>query len=432
VSVTAIWAKRFGAAQNQSSHSIAVDQSGNVAITGSYINSVDFGDGALPQSVKNDAFLANLDPTAQHRWARSFNSSAHESAGNDVKFDGAGNTIASGGFYGTVNFGGGPLASPWGFSMYAAKYAPDGTHVWSKQYGKAGGVGATYQCDVDDVGNVYLGAGYSAGVVDFGCGPLAPAGDYDALVAKLDPAGNCLWSKRFGDAGFQQTSGAAVDASGNVIITGILGGTTDFGGGPLTSGGGQDVFVAKFDSVGNHLWSKHFSSPGNQLGMGLATSQTGDIAIIGIFSGTLDFGGNPMTSAGGEDGFVAMFDATGNHLWSKRVGSALSDGVRSVAIDKWGNVGIIGYFHGTVDLGGDPLVSAGGLDMVMAKFGGADGKHLWSARFGDSANQVGQGIDFDSMGYAHVTGDFVGSVDFGTGPLVSAGGTDMFIAKFPP
>lgn len=432
VSVTAIWAKSFGAAQDQSSHNIAVDSSGNVAMTGSYQNVIDFGGGGLPQSIKNDAFLANLDPTAQHRWAKAFSSSTQESAGNDVSFDGLGNTINAGGLKGTVNFGGGPLDSPWGFSIYAAKYAPDGTHVWSKQYGQAGGIGAAYQSDVDDAGNVYLGASYSAGIVDFGCGPLVPAGDYDALVAKLDPAGNCLWSKRFGDAAFQQTSGAAVDASGNVIITGILNGTTDFGGGPLTSNGGQDVFVAKFDAVGNHLWSKRFGSAGNQLGMGIATSKTGDIAIIGYFGGTLDFDANPMISAGGEDGFVAVLDASGKHVWSRRIGGSQNDGVRSAAFDNWGNVGIIGYFVNTIDLGDGPLQSAGGFDIMLAKYSGADGKHLWSARFGDAANQVGQGIAFDAKGYTHITGDFVNSVDFGTGPLISTGGIDVFVAKFPP
>lgn len=432
VSVAAIWAKSFGAAQDQSSHSIAVDPAGKIAITGSYQNAIDFGGGMLPQAIKNDAFLTNLDPTGQFIWSRAFGSATHESAGNHVSFDGSSNTVNAGGFYGTVDFGGGSLSSPWGFSIYAAKYAADGTHLWSKQYGQAGGVGAAYQGDVDELGNVYISAGYSAGVVDFGCGPLSPAGDYDALVAKLDPAGNCIFSKRFGDGSFQQASAVAVDASGNVIIAGILSGTTDFGGGPLTSAAGQDVFVAKLDPTGNHLWSKRFGGAGNQIGIGVATSQAGDIAVTGWMTGTLDFGGNPMTSAGGDDGFVAVLDSSGNHLWSKRIGGTGHDGLRSAAFDKWGNVGVIGYFSSTIDVGNGPLVSAGGLDIVLAKFGGADGKHLWSARFGDSANQVGLGIAVDPTGHTYVTGDFASSVDFGTGPLLATGGIDVFVAKFPP
>jgi hypothetical protein len=50
----------------------------------------------------------------------------------------------------------------------------------------------------------------------------------------------------------------AVDGAGNVLLTGDFDGTVDFGGGPLTSAGSDDIFVAKLDAQGNHLWSKRF------------------------------------------------------------------------------------------------------------------------------------------------------------------------------
>jgi hypothetical protein len=430
VSVTAIWAKRFGAAQDQSSHDITVDLAGNPAITGSYQNVVDLGGGPLPHAVSNDAFVAKLDPAGGLVWNRAFNS-AQQSAGNNVRFDRFGNAVVSGGFWATVDFGGGPLTTPASPGVFVAKYASDGAHLWSKGFGTAGGAGAAYQSSSDAMGNVYVAVFYTGGAFDFGCGPLPPAGGYDALMAKLDPDGNCLWSKRFGDAGFQQNSAAAVDPGGNVFIAGILTGTVDFGGGPLTSAGGQDVFVAKFDPLGNHLWSKRFGDAGDQLAIEIAATDAGGVAVVGWFSGTLDFGGNPLTNAGGVDAFVATLDGAGSPVWSKRFGAAHDDGFYSVAVDKWGDVGVTGFFHDAVDFGGGPLVSAGGSDIVVAKLDSA-GNHLWSQRFGDAQDQVGLGIAFDGAARTYLTGTVAGSVDFGTGPLVSAGGTDIFVAKLPP
>lgn len=431
VSVTAIWAQRYGTTNNQLVTGIGLDMTGNPGIVGWYRSVLDFGGGPLPQPVVNDGYAVKLDTTGTFVWNRAFPSPA-EVVPNNIQFDDSGNGVVSGSFRQTVDLGGGPLTAKSPNNMFAAKYTLAGAHVWSKRFGETGGEGSLLQSDVDAAGNVYLSAVYSAGVVDFGCGPLAPAGDYDALVAKLDPTGKCVWSKRLGDAGFQQASAIAADMLGNVVIVGILGGTTDFGGGPLTSNGGQDVFVAKLDPSGNHLWSKHFGDALDQFGMNLAVAPDGEIALSGWFAGTLDFGGSPMMSAGAHDGFVARLDANGNHLWSKPIGGLNDDAVKSVAFDKWGNVVMTGFFRNTIDFGAGPMVSAGGTDIVMAKFAGANGKPLWGKRFGDAAEQMGVGIAVDPMGYTFVVGNFDGILDLGLGPLVSAGNFDVFAAKFPP
>jgi hypothetical protein len=314
--------------------------------------------------------------------------------------------------------------------MFVAKYAPDGSYVWSKSFGQGGGIGAVYQTASDAMGNVFVAAGYSAGVVDFGCGALPPAGNFDALLAKLDPMGNCVWSKRFGDAGFQQTSAVAVDALGNVIIAGILGGTVDFGGGPLIGAGGEDVFVAKLDPTGQHLWSKRYGDAQDQVVGGIVVGPTGDIAVVGSFKGTIDFGGNPLTSAGGFDGFVAQLDAEGNQVWSRSFGGSQDDGATSVAVDGAGDVALTGTFRGTADLGGGPLAAGGGADIVVAKYDAA-GKHLWSRLYGDALDQFGNGVAFDAAGHLYLSASVNGSVDFGLGPLTSAGGLDTVIAELP-
>ena len=114
--------------------------------------------------------------------------------------------------------------------------------------------------------------------------------------------------------------GVAVDASGNVIITGHFYSTTDFGGGALTSVGNEDIFVAKFAPDGTHLWSNRFGDGSSEYGRSTAADASGNIIVVGVLYGSVDFGGGTLTDAGSGDIFVAKFGSDGTHLWSKRYG----------------------------------------------------------------------------------------------------------------
>jgi hypothetical protein len=138
-------------------------------------------------------------------------------------------------------------------------------------------------------------AGVAYGEVDFGGGPLLSAGQSDIVAAKLDAAGKHLWSKRFGDGDPQHGYSVATDGAGNVVLTGLLYGTVDFGGGPLTSAGGSDIFVAKLDAFGNHVWSKRFGDASTQFGASVAVDSPGNVLLYG----TVDFGGGPVPNGGG-------------------------------------------------------------------------------------------------------------------------------------
>ena len=119
--------------------------------------------------------------------------------------------------------------------------------------------------------------------------------------------GKHLWSKGFGDGSHQAAEAVAVDASGNVIVTGNFEGTVDFGGGALTSTGSRDIFVAKFGSDGAHLWSKSFGAGDDQITQAVTVDASGNVIVTGWFYGTVDFGGGALTSAGSFDIFVAKF-----------------------------------------------------------------------------------------------------------------------------
>jgi hypothetical protein len=186
-----------------------------------------------------------------------------------------------------------------------------------------------------------------------------------------------LLSQRFGGVIDQLGVGVAVDGSGNVVVTGEFEGTVDFGGGPLTSTGSYDIFLAKFDEAGNHVWSRRFGDASEQYGMSVTVDVSGNVIVTGRFDGTVDFGGAALTSAGNWDIFVAKFDEASNHLWSDSYGDESNQSGSGVAVDGSGNVIVTGRFDGTVDFGSGPLTSAGNWDIFVAKFDEA-GNHLWS------------------------------------------------------
>lgn len=367
--------------------------------------------------------------TLTHEWSERIGGRTDD-GGRAIAADAAGNVLVTGYCSGTVDLGGGPLTSAGGCDIFVAKFDPGGNHTWSKRFGGSSiDVDRGYGIATDKAGNVLVTGSFS-GTVDFGGGPLTSAGGSDIFVAKFDPSGNHLWSGCFGGSNADEGQSITTDVAGAVLVTGYFSETADFGGNPLTSAGGSDAFVAKFGSGGTHLWSERIGGSDPDRGQGVATDTAGNVLVTGSFSGTADFGGGPLTSAGGRDIFVAKFDSGGNHMWSGRFGGSVADVGSSIAADRAGNVVVTGYFQGTADFGGGPLTSAGAWDVFVAKFD-SRGHHAWSARFGGWSLENGRSITTDAAGFVLVTGSVRSTVDFGGGPLTPLD-FDMFVAKFDP
>jgi hypothetical protein len=425
--LTHLWSRRFGDANSQSAGlSVATDASRNVIVAGAFPGTVNFGGGNLTSAGGFDIFVAKFDTTGTHEWSQRFGDVTDQSA-YSVATDGSGNVIVAGGFVGTVNFGGNDLTSAGLADIFVAKFDAAGVHQWSQRFGDQDNQ-LPKSVATDASGNVIV-TGDFAGAVDFGGGSLTSAGSGDIFVAKLNSAGVHQWSQRFGDQTNQVPQSVTTDANGNVVVTGGFGGTVDFGGGALTSAGLDDIFVAKFGAGGVHQWSQRFGDASNQLGQSVATDASGNVIVAGPLQGAADFGGGSLTSAGSVDIFVAKFDAGGVHQWSQRFGDPLGQFPRSVATDARGNVILVGDLGGMVDFGGGNLTSAGSADIFIAQFD-AGGDHQWSRHFGDANAQVGQCVATDAGRNVIVAGAFQGTVNFGGGNLTSAGGLDIFLAKF--
>jgi hypothetical protein len=277
-------------------------------------------------------------------------------------------------------------------------------HRWSQVFGDAGGQVA-YSAATDAAGNVVI-VGWFDGTVDFGGDELTTAGTLDIFVAKFDGTGAHLWSLRTGDAVVQLARSVATDPAGNVLVAG----TWD-----------DHVYVAKFSDAGVPQWSHHFGDGGQEC-RGVATDASGNVIITGEFYGTVNFGGSDLSSPAFENVFVAKFDGAGVHQWSDHFGNSSVQTGLAVATDAGSNVIISGALGGTASFGGPAITGAG----YLVKFD-PSGVHQWSKGF----NAGGMySVSADASGNVIAGGSFFGTVNFGGSNLTSAGSEDIFIAKF--
>ncbi|WP_193172709.1 SBBP repeat-containing protein [Nisaea nitritireducens] len=371
--------------------------------------------------------------------------------GDSIQVDSSGNSYVTGYFGGTVDFDPGAgtvnLTSAGNQDIFIAKYDSSGGLVWAKG---VGGTNSDYgrSIEIDSSGNSYV-TGQFQGTADFDPSGvtqnLTSAGSSDIFIAKYDGSGDLVWAKSVGGTSADDSKSIQVDSSGNSYVTGYFDGTVDFDPSGvtqnLTSAGGNDIFIAKYDSNGGLVWAKNLGGTGGDQGDSIQVDSSGNSYAAGNFQGTSDFDPSGvtqnLTSAGGNDAFFAKYDSSGALVWAKNVGGTDYDAVNSIQVDSSGNSYVTGIFQGTADFDPDAgvtnLTSAGLYDTFIAKYDSSGGL-VWAKNIGGTENDIGLSVAVDSSGNSYVTGDFKGTADFdpgaGTTNLTSAGARDIFIAKY--
>lgn len=409
-----LWVDVFRGPHRDSGESLASGRDGEIVVAAQFGFDIHFGGDPIFTTGTGGA-VVKFDSGGNHIWSQGLVGSGNAYP-RHIAVDPHGNVSVTGEFSGTVDYGGGEISATSG--IFVAQYDNAGTHIWSRAIERSGlsqirGIGA------DALGNVTI-TGSFRNTIDFGGGPLT-ATIVDAFVVQYDSVGDFAWARTFKTVG----TDIVVEPMGDIIVTGLFRSTSDFGGGPIVTTT-DSIFLVRYDSGGNHIWSK---SVGTGQVQAVAVGPDGNIVITGRFHGTRDFGGGPIWSVGGTDIFLAQYDSTGNHIWSKRMGGAGFDDGFGVDIDLLGNIVVTGTFFEEVDFGGGLISSAGKSDIFVAEYNNA-GDHIWSEGIGgEFLDYHGDGT-VDRFGEVIVTGSFTGSIDFGDGLIRSRSDTDMFLMKF--
>jgi hypothetical protein len=390
------------------------DGLGGVVIAAGFYQPVDFGAGTLAPVTFGDLAIVRYDADGAVTWQRHVIPDADGYlTANAMASDTTGAVYVGGTLWsGSVDFGGGPLV---GMSEgFLVKFDAAGDHVWSRLVGNLEFV------TLATAGDRLAVIGNNNQTTDLGGGPMPTPGSANICAGVLDLAGNHLWSAQWGNTLQQWALGGGIDAAGNLTVAGTVTGAVDFGGGDLTAVN-VDLALASYDAAGNHRWSQLFAGTFGYFYItgDCAVAPDGRSAITGWFTGDVDFGGGIMT--GGErDVFVAVHDTDGAYVWARGMGGASNDAGQSVSIDAEGVVAVSGLFEGPVDFGGGDLTGPGGNDLFLATYDAA-GDHLGSWAYGSADYDDMISVDQTPSGDLAIWGFAAGGADFGFGPSASWG-----------
>ena len=366
------WSSYLGGSATDHGRGIAVDASGNALVTGGTYSSGWVSGGWDPSyNGGKDAFVAKLSPTGGHIWSTYLGGSDSDS-GRGIAVDASGNVLVTGKTRSSGWVSGGWDTSLDGVvDAFVVKLSPTGGHVWSSYLGGSSGDSGR-GIAVDASGNALVtGSTSSSGWVSGGW-DTSHNGTSDAFVVKLSPTGGHIWSSYLGGSVEDYGYGIAVDASGNALVTGGTQSSGWVSGGWDTSyNGGWDAFVAKLSPTGGHIWSSYLGGSGYEgdHGYGIAVDASGNVLVTGrTFSSGWVSGGWDTSHNGSGDAFVAKLSPTGGHIWSSYLGGSNAEEGWGIAVDASGNALVTGYTtsSGWVSGGWDTSYN-GGSDAFVAK-----------------------------------------------------------------
>ena len=375
-----LWTARYNGsgASDELPTTLALDGSGNVYVTGNAYS-----------GNQGDYLTLKYSTTGQQQWAARYNgpASGYDLA-RDLAVDAAGNVAVTG----TSDNGS-------SYDYATVRYSTTGQQLWAARYN---GGGNSY----DEATGVALDAAGNVAVTGFAD---VGSGNWDYVTLKYgSTSGQPLWEARYNgsDSSYEEAKDVAVDAAGNVAVTGRS----------FNNSGQSDYATVKYAAAsGQQLWASRYNSPaaGDEQAVSLAVDATGNVAVTGISN----------TSSIDSDYATLKYDATsGQPLWEARYTDALAinndDQAKDIAVDAAGNVYVTGSSAG----------SGSRYDYATIKYS-ASGAKLWEARYdgpGDSFDTA-ISVAVDAAGNVYVTG--TSNSDYAT-IKYSPTGQELWVARY--
>jgi hypothetical protein len=340
------WSAAFGGAALDASKGVAVGPDNTVYVAGYFEGDIDFGGaiGVKKTAGKSDAFVAKLSADGKPEWAQTFGA-AREDTANGIAVRGD-RIVVVGNFDDELKLGEYAHKAAGSDDAFVAAFDPKGNVRWLWTFGGVDSDGANAVAPTPDGGWV-VGGSYSD-AIDIGSFHLKSKGRTDAMLIKLKATGDVEWIKSFGGRYDDTILHVACDANGNIYIQGHFKDVADFGGQPLKAAGGSDndIVLAKYDTNGDHVWSQRFGNAFNDVAGGLAVDRAGNITMVGSFDHSISFGeGDDHQSLGEADAYIARFTTDGKLQWARTFGAEREDVAWGVAADEAGNTVTTGWFQ---------------------------------------------------------------------------------------
>ncbi|MFI5211429.1 MAG: SBBP repeat-containing protein [Ignavibacteria bacterium] len=370
-SVGQVWANRYNGSGNSLdvSNAIAMDQTGNIYVTG-YSTGI---------TTSKDYKTIKYSPNGVLLWEASFSGPIN---GGDYSYalalDASGNVYVTG----RVDYG-----APTNTDIVTIKYNSLGVQQWFARYNGTYGIfeeGKVIQ--VDNSGNVYVGGR---------C--LNSTSTSDFITIKYAPDGTQSWVAIYNGPGNNEDyiTSLVLDNSGNVYIA----------GGSIGSNTGSDFVTIKYNTAGVQQWVKRYNSPtnGGDAAVGVKVDSQGNI----ITGGFTDMGPSESYNF-----LTIKYDANGTIIWEKQYNGSSStlDLATCMTIDAADNIYLTGLTTNNTPFGLDS-------NYVTIKYN-SSGQLQWASFYNGPNNSVdiSRSISVDNSLNVYISGSSkgIGSDDFVT------------------
>ena len=465
------------------------------------------------------AFIVKYNSSGTAQWATTISSSSSDITNPSIAVDNNGNVYVTGTFqvsatirsFSSAGGSGGPITltsygtlTSAGFTdVFIVKYNTSGIAQWANSIGSADN-DQGYSIAFDTSGNVYVTGSYGANatirsfvsgggggaitLTSFGTLTSASSSG-DAFIVKYNSSGVAQWATSIEsiqpDIGFS----IAVDNSSNVYVcvyfseqpitiksySTVTAGTiilTSYGTITPNVDKTDNISVIKYSSSGIVQWATDIETFSNSTNAAVAVDNLGNVYITALFNNsaiinnfTSGSGGGAITltpygtiTTVGDNSYIVKYNSSGIAQWATCIGSATTDSGRCIAVDNSGNVYLTGYFSSTVtiknfsNVGGGSitltsygtLAPAGSFDAFIVKYN-TSGSAQWATTIGSTGQDFGLSIAVDNAGNVCVAGVFTGTATIknassggGGGPITltsygtlqSSGSRDAFIVKY--
>ena len=304
---------------------------------------------------------------------------------------------------------------------------------------------------IDAAGNTYVVATFQNSTTVGGT-QLTSRGDLDAYVAKYSPAGALEWVQQIGSTSTERAAAVAVDAQGNVYVTGRYVQDVSLGNGlTLTwaSSLAAKVYVVCYSPQGQPLWARQGNTGGNYGGggSGLGLDAQGNVYVTGLFTGAIAFGTTRLTLPGGglaSGLFLAKYNSAGTLQWATlacdflAIAGTLTYEEPTLAVSPNGAAYVLNVFSEQARFGGGAvlLTPRGQWDGLAAKFS-PSGTREWVAQVGGTDIDELNDAVADAADNLYLSGYFRGTTaSVGVGPalttLTGVSFSNVYLVKLTP
>ena len=265
--------------------SLAIDNNNDVMMTGSFVETANFGNGVTTTSFHQlDLFVAKYSKNGTCLWAFSEGGYNADWA-YDIAVDGNGNFAIAGSFDDTLNLSGNTLIAKGNGDAIVAFYDSLGVLQWFDHTGGYSTQTVTSDAasklifDLND--NLWV-TGYYQDTMIFNTDTLISLGYEDIYMVQYDGSGNVFQTKSLGGSALHdQPSDIAIDNVNNILLAASAYYFFTVDDSSYYTYGMNDIAVMQFSPTGQLNWFKHGGTPYNDFASGIAVNNIGEVYLTG-------------------------------------------------------------------------------------------------------------------------------------------------------